>query len=326
MSATASRREVAVAKLPDRGGSSEAPSLRGKNSYQPPTSARRRWTRRGHGPLEVTPSRMGFSRMTAATAGSVAAATRTGTGSASVTSVRAAVVRTVRSVDAAGSDVAARWRSREPSRSSSSTSTPAGILMSARCSQVSQGLPQPSTVNVQSPTASGRTRPDQVSKPVPSSRRRTLWAIVPSGRCRTAVTPMLSWPSRNAVARTGTASPTAAVAGRRPPTLTGDTSVTGKRPASSGGGVRSSGRHVSSDDADEDAGASDGVGGAGAAFGAGAGVLVGVLRAGVLPMRGSLSARWGRGGCIKVTDEQELALHERSRQLHARMAPPTCAG
>src|SRR5699024_2035306 len=47
--------------------------------------------------------------------------------------------------------------------------------------------------------------------------------------------PTCSWPSRNTVARTGITSPTTALAGQRPPSMTGNTSTTGIRPIGAGG-------------------------------------------------------------------------------------------
>ena len=52
----------------------------------------------------------------------------------------------------------------------------------------------------------------------------------PLGSTRTAVAATASWPSRNTVARMGTASPTTALAGQRPASTTGDTDRTGIRP------------------------------------------------------------------------------------------------
>jgi hypothetical protein len=245
MSATASSRRAAVAKVPDLGGSSSAPSLRGKNSYHEPTRAVRRWTRSGHGPLGVTPSRIGCRSSRSVTVGSVAAASRTGVGRLPASRVRAAVSRLARPSTSVGGRASAAFSSSSaPSVNSSSTSTPAGILMVARCTQVSHGLPHASRVKVQSPTASGRTRPSQASSPIPSGRMRTDSARLPSGRCSRTVSPMLSCPSRKAVARIGTASPTAAAAGRRPPRLVGETPVIGKRPVSSAGGFRVMASHV----------------------------------------------------------------------------------
>ena len=56
------------------------------------------------------------------------------------------------------------------------------------------------------------------------------WVSRPWGSYSTAVTPSESCPSRNTVAPTRMSSPGTAVAGKRPPSITGLTSVTGIRP------------------------------------------------------------------------------------------------
>ncbi len=139
--------------------------------------------------------------------------------------------------------------------------------MVARWTHVSQGLPQASRVKDQSPTVVGRTWPTQVSSPVGSGAIRTVSTVAPAGSASVTVSPMLSWPSRNAVARTGMASPTAAAAGRRPPRLVGDTSVIGNRPASSGGGSSSRGRQGAAGAAGDTAGESGTAGAAGVVAG-----------------------------------------------------------
>ncbi|CAB4706462.1 unannotated protein [freshwater metagenome] len=214
------------------GGSSRAPSLRGKNSYQAPKRARRRCTLSGHGPLVVNCSRIGVSFIKAVTLGSTAAARRTAGGSEVF---RIAVIADIKSVL-----VTPRWskasawsNSKAPSVNSSSISSPAKILIFARRSHVRQGSPQASIVKVQWPISFGRMMPAQVS--MPAGSRNTLEYSLPSGRCSTAASPRVSWPSRKQVARTRTASSTAAAAGRRPLSTDGLTSVMANRPTNSGG-------------------------------------------------------------------------------------------
>ena len=227
----ASRLDAEV-KVPEVGGSSSAPSLRGKNSYQAPKRARRLCTLSGHGPLVVNCSRMGFSVITVATFASTAAARRTDGGSEVF---RIAVVADISSdLVAAVSSKASAWsNSKAPSANSSSISKPAGILIFARWSQVRQGSPQASIVNIQWPISFGRMMPAQVS--IPSGVSDTREYSLPSGRCSTAASPRVSWPSRKQVARTRTASSTAAAAGRRPLSTDGLTSVMANRPTNSGG-------------------------------------------------------------------------------------------
>ena len=106
---------------------------------------------------------------------------------------------------------------------------PAGILISALCTQVSQGSLQPSTRNVHSPSVSSTTEAVHQSKPngvvgcIGSSRR------LPFGSVSTTEALTASWPSRNTVARIGMDSPTTAFAGYAPPSITGDTLCTGMR-------------------------------------------------------------------------------------------------
>ena len=91
---------------------------------------------------------------------------------------------------------------------------PAGILISALCTQVSQGSLQPSTRNVHSPSLVARTdaRPPVEAERASSGAIGTVVSL-PSGSVRTTEALTASWPSRNTVARTGNASPTAALAG-----------------------------------------------------------------------------------------------------------------
>ena len=190
----AASRGVALAKVPERGGSMVDPSLRGKNSYQDPTRARRRSTRRGHGPLTVTSSRIGYVASTETMRGSVLADSRTGTGRVRVRMVRAAARRSSRDAGGVGmpAAAAARSRRRAPSSNSSSTSIPAGILMPARCCQVPHGSDHASMSKFQSPKASGRTVAVQPSSPSPVGTIRRRTCAVPSDRRSTTWTPRAS--------------------------------------------------------------------------------------------------------------------------------------
>src|SRR5205823_67660 len=116
-----------------------------------------------------------------------------------------------------------------PSVQTSATSIPAGILISALWTQVSHGSPQPSTRKVQGPSRSRDT--DAVHQSKPSGvvgcidSRRSL----PSGSVSTTEALTASCPSRKTVARIGMDSPTTALAGYAPPSITGETFVTGIR-------------------------------------------------------------------------------------------------
>ena len=100
----------------------------------------------------------------------------------------------------------------------------AGILISARCRQVSTGSPQASTVKVQSPSTVGVTSAlHRSSAPV---GRIGVETRRPSGPRRTTVALTASWPSRNTVADTVNVSPTTHFTGRVPSATTGDTSST----------------------------------------------------------------------------------------------------
>jgi hypothetical protein len=116
-----------------------------------------------------------------------------------------------------------------PSVHTKATSMPAGILISALCTQVAQGSLQPSTRNVHDPSVSSTTAAVHQSKPsgvvgcIGSSRS------APFGSVSTTEAFTASWPSRNTVARIGMDSPTTAFAGYAPPSMTGDTLCTGMR-------------------------------------------------------------------------------------------------
>jgi len=106
---------------------------------------------------------------------------------------------------------------------------PAGILISALCTQVSHGSLQPSTRNVHGPSASSTTEAVHQSNPngvvgCIGSRRSFPFGSVSTTDALTA-----SWPSRNTVARIGMDSPTTAFAGYAPASMTGDTLCTGMR-------------------------------------------------------------------------------------------------
>ena len=90
---------------------------------------------------------------------------------------------------------------------------PAGILISAVWTQVSHGSLQPSTRNVHGPSVSKTTDAAHQSKPSGVVGRIGSERSVPSGPVRTTVAFTASCPSRNTVARIGTASPTVAFAG-----------------------------------------------------------------------------------------------------------------
>jgi len=80
------------------------------------------------------------------------------------------------------------------------------------------------------PSASGVTWASKMSRPGVGPDIRTQEWSVPSGRVSTAVAATASWPSRKTVARIGMASPTTALVGQRPPSMTGWTARTGIRP------------------------------------------------------------------------------------------------
>src|SRR5215211_6961539 len=116
-----------------------------------------------------------------------------------------------------------------PSMHTNETSMPAGILISALCTQVSHGSLQPSTRNLHRPSDSSTTDAVHQSKPTGvvgciGSRR---W--LPLGSVSTTEALTASWPSRNTAARIGIDSPTTALAGYAPPSISGDTLWTGMR-------------------------------------------------------------------------------------------------
>ena len=105
---------------------------------------------------------------------------------------------------------------RAPMVNISSTSTPAGILISALCSQVAQSSAKARTR--QRPVALARRAAPRASPAVGARRARSVirCAIVaPVGSVSTSSTPMRSWPSRKTVAPNGTTSPTKAFAGQQ---------------------------------------------------------------------------------------------------------------
>jgi len=135
-----------------------------------------------------------------------------------------------------------------PSVQTSPTSIPAGILISALWTHVSHGSLQPSTRKVQVPSRSRDT--DAVHQSKPSGvvgcidSRRSL----PSGSVSTTEALTASCPSRKTVALIGIDSPTTALAGYAPPSITGETLVTGIRsisvPRAGGSMTTADGRSV----------------------------------------------------------------------------------
>ena len=257
MAAIAGSLCAAVANVPDRNGRPWAPSLRGKNSYQDPTSARRRSTRSGHGPQEVTSTRSGSVVKAASTSGSNAAANR-----ASGDKAVSRTLRDISSMRALGRTAAISSRRSAPSSNSNAISNPAGTLMPARCAQVPQRSSQASMVKLHIPSPSGRTCVPHTSTPLLRGVMRWRARSSPVGSCRTRVTPSASWPSRKAVARIGTCSWTTALAGRRPDSTVGDTSVIAKRPVKTAGTLLSHGSVRSADGFGRSRGSFDGAGGA----------------------------------------------------------------
>ena len=100
-----------------------------------------------------------------------------------------------------------------PSVQTSSTSIPAGILISALCTQVSHGSLQPSTRKLHDPSRSRVTEAVHQSKPAGVVRCMPNTACCPSGFVSTTDALTASWPSRKTWARIGMDSPTAALAG-----------------------------------------------------------------------------------------------------------------
>jgi hypothetical protein len=116
-----------------------------------------------------------------------------------------------------------------PSAQTSATSIPAGILISALWTQVSHGSLQPSTRNVHGPSRSSDTDAVHQSKPSGVVGRIDSTRSLPSGSVSTTDALTASCPSRKTVARIGMDSPTTALAGYAPPSITGETLVTGIR-------------------------------------------------------------------------------------------------
>ena len=224
------KRSAAVASVPDRAGSSDAPSLRGKNSYQAPTRARRRCTRNGHGPLTDSSVRCPWSFIADATPSVLAAASRTGAGRRLFRIAASAALSVARtSVAARGSRFSVRLMMAAPSANSNSTSIPSAILMCARCFHARQGSDQAWIEKVQLPISSTVIEPAHRSTPDGSGCIRTAEACRPAGSVVRTSTVSGKCPSRKTVARTGTVSPTAAAAGRSPHCTLGQTSTMGIR-------------------------------------------------------------------------------------------------
>ena len=161
----------------------------------------------------VTSSRSGWRESTSSTSGETAALSRTDSGRlVSRTAVSASwIVR--RSSERLGSSAATRSRTSAPSANISSTSRPAGILISASWRQVATGSLQPSISKVQAPGESGATEACQRPGSVASGRIRTHGRRTPSGPVSTTSAFSASCPSRNTTAVTGKDSPTVAFAG-----------------------------------------------------------------------------------------------------------------
>ena len=89
---------------------------------------------------------------------------------------------------------------------------PAGILISALCTQVSHGSLQPSIRNVHAPSLPSETYARHQSKPsgVVGSIRTSV--STPAGLVTITEALTASWPSRKTVARISNSSPTAAFA------------------------------------------------------------------------------------------------------------------
>ena len=100
-----------------------------------------------------------------------------------------------------------------PSVQTRSTSIPAGILISALCTQVSHGSLQPSTRKVHQPSVPHATEAVHQSKPAGVVRCIGTSRSCPSGSVSTTDALTASWPSRKTCARIGIDSPTAALAG-----------------------------------------------------------------------------------------------------------------
>ncbi len=100
-----------------------------------------------------------------------------------------------------------------PSVQTRETSIPAGILISALCTQVSQGSLQPSTRKVQAPAVSKVTDVVHQSKPSGVVGCMCSTRSLPLGSVSTTDAWTASWPSRKTVARIGIDSPTTAFAG-----------------------------------------------------------------------------------------------------------------
>ena len=162
MTATRSSSSAAVSRVPDTqepSGFWNAPAERGKISYHEPYRALVRSTHSGYSAEGETQSRSGVRAMTWRTCQEVPAESRSATGAeVSRMPFRASVSRRRSSSDS--SDIAtARSRTRPPSVSMRSTSTPAAIFTSASCAHVPYGSDQPSTRKRQAPGASGTTQP-----------------------------------------------------------------------------------------------------------------------------------------------------------------------
>ena len=89
---------------------------------------------------------------------------------------------------------------------------PAGILISALCTQVAHGSDQPSTRKVQAPSRSQLNSPAHQSKPTGVLGSIGNSFSLPSGSVVTIEALTASWPSRKTVARTGIRSPGTALA------------------------------------------------------------------------------------------------------------------
>ena len=185
------------------------PSERGKNSYQLPKPARVRSTRTSSGRLSVVRLASGDLSISALTRGSSATVNRAAGERLLVPITLAASVRTL----LAGSFFTARARRSMPISSMSLTSMPAGILISALCSQVAQSSFQACTLYTQVPCRSSRTSTSHRSNPSPTSCIR-YFDCTPPGVVRSRSTPRMSCPSVKTVAWNGTTSPTKAFAGQ----------------------------------------------------------------------------------------------------------------